>query len=269
VTVDPVQQFLDQAYALEDAQEFEQALQLCDSIIESNPALAEAHNLRGLILDELGYKHEALSAFREAVRLEPTFIEAQENVNATESEIKQESTHAKMPLDEKRFSNILVKKRRLIAVLAILATVVVFSGIVLAANALGGQSDQEIIHSVVDDFLGSMANKDVDHALTLFSTRLQRLGMSRVQLANLVNSHDFVLFEGYQEVAIASVKIETIMNTDPNALQGTVAEINGIITYTGGFDGYFKATLEKENGAWKLGGYRISVSEGKYRSKQS
>jgi len=205
------------------------------------------------------------------VRLEPTFIEAQENACETESELKQKATRAETPFGEQKDSpsQTLTRKRRLIAILAVLALVVVSGSIIFARNALLVQSDQEIIHNVVDDFLGSMANKDVDHALTLFSARLQRLGMNRDRLVNLVNGHDFVLFEGYQEVAIASLKINIVMSTDPDALQGPVAEINGLITYAGGFEGYFEATLEKENGAWKLGGYKISISEGKYYTKQS
>jgi Flp pilus assembly protein TadD len=52
------------------------------------PNYADAHNLRGIILEELGRKEEAVSAYREAVRVDPSFREAAENLQDLEAELK-------------------------------------------------------------------------------------------------------------------------------------------------------------------------------------
>ncbi len=75
-----VQRHLERAYAYEESGDLEEALRQCETIIQLAPGLAEAYNLRGVILDELGRKEEAIAAYREAVRLDPTFREAQENL---------------------------------------------------------------------------------------------------------------------------------------------------------------------------------------------
>jgi Tetratricopeptide repeat/zinc-ribbon domain len=62
------------------------ALEHCDQAIVYNPASAEAHNLRGLILDGLGKIDQAILAYREALRLDPDFAGAQANLASAEAE---------------------------------------------------------------------------------------------------------------------------------------------------------------------------------------
>lgn len=81
-----VRHHLEQAYAYEEGGDLECALRECERIIQLAPELAEAHNLRGVILDELGRKEEAIAAYREAVRLDPTFREARENLDEATAE---------------------------------------------------------------------------------------------------------------------------------------------------------------------------------------
>lgn len=83
-------QHLEKAYALEKRDEFEQALEECEAAIRLDAGLAEAHNLRGIILEELGQKEQAILAYREAVRLAPGFREAEENLRDAEGELKLE-----------------------------------------------------------------------------------------------------------------------------------------------------------------------------------
>ncbi len=81
-----VRQCLEQAYAYEHANDLQSALRECDLAVQFDPACAEAHNLRGIILEGLGQKEQALAAYREAIRLDPTFREAQENLAEAETE---------------------------------------------------------------------------------------------------------------------------------------------------------------------------------------
>jgi len=79
--LEEVQRHLEQAYAYEESGDLENGLRECELVIQLAPELAEAHNLRGIILDELGQKEEAIAAYREAVRLAPTFREARHNLH--------------------------------------------------------------------------------------------------------------------------------------------------------------------------------------------
>ena len=72
--------------ALESGGNLKGALDNCDQAIEYTPELAAAHNLRGLVLDAMGKTDEAILAYREAVRLDPNFAEAKENLADAESQ---------------------------------------------------------------------------------------------------------------------------------------------------------------------------------------
>jgi preprotein translocase subunit SecD len=72
--------------AVEEDGDLEDALYDCDAALELDPKSAEAHNLRGLILDLLGSKGEAIQSYREAVRLDSTFEDARQNLAEAEAE---------------------------------------------------------------------------------------------------------------------------------------------------------------------------------------
>jgi tetratricopeptide (TPR) repeat protein len=74
------QQHLERAYAYTDAGELENALAECDRAIEVEPQWAEAHNLRGIALAEMGRWGDAIAAYEDAVRLDAGFEEAVENL---------------------------------------------------------------------------------------------------------------------------------------------------------------------------------------------
>lgn len=65
----------------------EQALANCEMSIKYDPNFAEAHNLRGLILDELGENKKAISAYRKALKLNPMLEDARANLADAEAEL--------------------------------------------------------------------------------------------------------------------------------------------------------------------------------------
>jgi tetratricopeptide (TPR) repeat protein len=85
------QQHLELAYAYEERNEFESALRECELAFQLAPDWAEAHNLQGIVLEGLGRGEEAIAAYREAVRLDPAFREARENLLEAEGEFRKES----------------------------------------------------------------------------------------------------------------------------------------------------------------------------------
>lgn len=75
------QHHLEQAYSYENQEKIYEALRECDRAIQLNPDLADAHNLRGIILEQLGDSEEAIAAYQKAIQLQPTFEEAIQNRN--------------------------------------------------------------------------------------------------------------------------------------------------------------------------------------------
>lgn len=84
-------QHFEQASAYDAQGEAEKALHECDLAIQLAPAWAEPHNLRGIVLDEMGRREEAIAAYREAVRLDPALRKAQDNLSRAKSELQRES----------------------------------------------------------------------------------------------------------------------------------------------------------------------------------
>ena len=82
------QQYLQNAQKNFDRRLIEWALADCEKVLEYMPEMAEAHNLRGLILDEKGKADEALSEYREAVRLKPDYADAIANLEDAEAEYR-------------------------------------------------------------------------------------------------------------------------------------------------------------------------------------
>jgi tetratricopeptide (TPR) repeat protein len=72
--------------ALEAGKNLKGALLNCNEAIAYIPESAEAHNLRGLILDVMGKTDESILAYREALRLDPDFADAKENLAELEAE---------------------------------------------------------------------------------------------------------------------------------------------------------------------------------------
>ena len=71
-----------------ESDQFESSLRQCDAAIELAPSLAEAHNLRGINLEELGRREEAIKAYKEAIRLDPGLADAGKNLSDLECELE-------------------------------------------------------------------------------------------------------------------------------------------------------------------------------------
>ncbi len=75
---------LEDAYQREELEDFAGALEACDQAIEAAPTWHLAHNLRGLILEEMERPAEAVIAYREALKLAPNFAAARKNLRGLE-----------------------------------------------------------------------------------------------------------------------------------------------------------------------------------------
>jgi len=95
-------QHLERAYECQEQAEFEQALRECEAAIALAPSLAEAHNLAGIVLEELGHPDQALPAYARAVELDPGFQNAAKNL----AEVKAEFTKGKRLVTIAHYSHV-------------------------------------------------------------------------------------------------------------------------------------------------------------------
>jgi hypothetical protein len=77
---------LDRAQGHWDAGNLAAALRECDQALQAAPRWAEAHNLRGIVLDQMGRTDKAVGAYHEALRLDPTLADAAENLKELQAE---------------------------------------------------------------------------------------------------------------------------------------------------------------------------------------
>jgi rubredoxin len=81
-------QHLERAYELEAQDALAEALRHCDAALALVPGWAEAHNLRGIVLEALGRREEAVESFRRAVRLDPEEAEFRDNLEGAERDLE-------------------------------------------------------------------------------------------------------------------------------------------------------------------------------------
>jgi hypothetical protein len=141
----------------------------------------------------------------------------------------------------------------------------VLAAVLIGRTMLSISSEQAAITPVVDRFMQAMAQRDANAAYQIFSSRAQRQ-TPLADMTKLLSGANYVLFDGYQSVAIDSTNLSNAINTDPDVPQGTVANVSGKVAYSGGVTGTFRATLEKEAGAWRLFSINVVVPPEKMKA---
>ncbi len=83
---------LQQAYHLYDnQQDFTESLRLCEVALTLEPDWPDAHNFHGILLEELDKPLRAMSAYRKALKVDPSYVEAQQNLDALKAELSGEN----------------------------------------------------------------------------------------------------------------------------------------------------------------------------------
>lgn len=120
------------------------------------------------------------------------------------------------------------------------------------------------IESVLDAFMKDMAAKDIESAYDHFSPRTQRQ-MAVTELEKMIQGNNYILFKGYESLSVQNLNLTAAVNTNPDLPQGTVANVEGTISYEGGFTGQFNAVLEKVDGLWKIYNINVTVPPDKFQ----
>jgi Flp pilus assembly protein TadD len=76
-----MQQCFDRIAESHQNNHYDEALALCDKLIEMVPDWSQAHNIKGVILEDLEREDEAIQEYQEAVRLNPRNKDAKKNLN--------------------------------------------------------------------------------------------------------------------------------------------------------------------------------------------
>ncbi len=115
----------------------------------------------------------------------------------------------------------------------------------------------------MDEFMSAMADKDAAKAYALFSIRSQR-NTTLADVEKLLDGNNYILFEGYRSVTLRNLNLSAAFNSNPDLPQGTVAKVEGTVSYEGGFTGAFNAVLEQEGDKWRLFGINVTVPPDKF-----
>jgi len=165
------------------------------------------------------------------------------------------------PQPKKSYKNVWVIVGITIGVLLIGAIICLVTGSLGVGNV---NAEKASVESVLDSYMKSMVSKEIESAYALFSPRSQRqIPISEIQ--ELVDGNYYILFDGYQNLSVQNINLTVSANTNPDLPQGSVATVNGIINFEGGFQGTFRATLEKVDGKWLLAGINITVPPDKFQ----
>lgn len=138
----------------DDTDEFDKALAECNAAIEIDPSLADAHNLRGMILEELGEPLKAIAAYKLALEVDPEHTDAQENLSGLRDDLADDSR---------------------------LVTLAAFSH-VLEAHIVKGRLEAEGIWSFVGDENTAVANWLYSNAIGGVKLQVREEDVERAQL---------------------------------------------------------------------------------------
>ncbi len=128
------------------------------------------------------------------------------------------------------------------------------------ATILGGVWGQKgDVEATVDRFMQAAAREDVTSAYAEFSARGKRITPTDRLQEFFSQPANKALFAGYKGNQVENISVGQHVNADPDAPQGQVAEVNGTLTYDGGYSGNFEAVLEREASGWKLHSMNITV----------
>lgn len=114
------------------------------------------------------------------------------------------------------------------------------------------------IESVVGEYMRAMELGDAPRAYEQFSSRAQRQ-VTLEDVNKLLQGNAIVLFDGYQSARIDTIRVSTLVSTNPDLAQGIVAQVSGTIVYEDGIQGTFDAVLERTGGQWRLHNIRVTT----------
>ncbi len=154
-------------------------------------------------------------------------------------------------------------KKLFFGLLGIIFLCICLFAIVISRARMVIIEQEPFIQRVITEFMEAGERKDVDAAYAMFSPRAQKI-TPREQITTFIQGKTHVLFEDFESITITKLVISKTANIDPNAPQGTVATVEGVVHYQGGVEGNFRAILEKVDDEWRIYGINITIPPEKF-----
>jgi hypothetical protein len=137
--------------------------------------------------------------------------------------------------------------------LGAIASVCLCSGLCLVPSGLliyRAAAERQPIETVLNKFVADLNADRIDEALARFSSRAQRTAqVNRQQIEQFAKAP---YARGSSATHVTNINVSQNYNTNQDVPQGTVANVSGTLDYTDGSHGTFQATLEREQGEWRL-----------------
>ncbi len=159
-------------------------------------------------------------------------------------------------------------RRKLVITLGILLGLLCLC-LTLCAGTLGlrgvqAMREQAQVERVIDAFMRAMADKDVEKAYGLCSTRFKsEKTMADLELA--LQGNNFVVFAGYQSLRVDSTDVLASINMfRAGGSPSTVMSVRGTVTYDDGYTGTFEAVMDREAEAWRVSRINVVVPPDKF-----
>jgi hypothetical protein len=146
----------------------------------------------------------------------------------------------------------------LVAIAIGVCLVGVLCGVLFGSALIKSVTERPRVERLLDEFMSAMVRGDASAAYSLFSARARRQ-VPLLEIERMLEGNNYVLFEGYERLTVANMQVEVAVNTDPNVPQGTVANVEAVIEYEGGFTGSMQALLEQEQSEWRLDRVNVTV----------
>lgn len=134
----------------------------------------------------------------------------------------------------------------------LLTCVSIICGFNVLSSIGRGQAEVE---QAIDAYMKDMANRKTDSITERFVTRLDP-----IVLREQFETVSYVYFEGYRSLQVNEFRVGPRVTTNPMEPQGTVANVNGTLRYTGNYTGTFEAVLEKDGDNWLIFAINVNVS---------
>ncbi len=148
--------------------------------------------------------------------------------------------------------------------LGLLCLCLTLCAVTLGLGSAQATRERASVERVIDAFMRAMADKDVEKAYGLCSTRF-RNEKTLADLEAVLQGNNFVVFSGYQGLRIDSTSAMASVNVlTGGGFQSTVMSVRGTVTYDDGYTGTFEALVDREADAWRVSRINVVVPPDKF-----
>lgn len=150
------------------------------------------------------------------------------------------------------------KKSRLKKALLIIGAIILVIVLWFAQLAYKGFKERAIAEPLVTEFIQMISTGNLDAAYNDYSAKRMRDEITFEQFKELATVMP-CLYSGFQRLELPGFRVY-------QGTEGTIYTYSGLIYYSNGDQGQLDASLEKENGNFKIIGTHINITPERFKS---